>query len=322
MPTRKPRTSVLKPVSSTLNLASFDSISSAVQPRQNILSRIRHWIETEIKYVDHPLFKGTSFLESVAELRPESIDRPQPIEPIGEGQAFVSELVATPLLSREEERFLFLWMNGLKKRAERNRKRLSLNCPDASRLNRVESDMQQAIDARNRLVQANVRLVVSLARKLSKGPNGDLVDQMSELTCEGMIPLIRAVELFDVGLGYRFSTYATWAVRNQMFRTLKRKSSNIVTSVDPAGDLFARLTDRNSTESDFPSDTRDDNNNVLRLLSTLSPREQKIIQLRFGLGGASEGMSFNEIARQMNLSKERIRQILLGSLEKLADASD
>ncbi len=51
------------------------------------------------------------------------------------------------------------------------------------------------------------------------------MDQMSDLIAEATVPLIRSVELFDIGLGNRFSTYATWAVRNHMLRCLKRRLS-------------------------------------------------------------------------------------------------
>ena len=176
-------------------------------------------MERTIEFVSHDEFDHDGFDKKLMAMRPESLDRSVSRlliqrEP---GIAFVSGLVNKPLLTPDEERYLFLRMNSLKSRAERNRRMLDLRKPDSTLVEQIDLDLDQALCVRNQIIEGNLRLIVAIARKLS----GSL-DRMSELISEGMAPLIRSVELFDIGLGFRFSTYATWAVRNQMLRRLKR----------------------------------------------------------------------------------------------------
>lgn len=127
------------------------------------------------------------------------------------GMAFVAGLVRAPLLTPEEEAYLFLLMNFRKSQAERWRRKIRLSNPDPALLDRIVAAMHESVEIRNRIAEANLRLIVAIAKKLSHS-----LDQLSELTSEGLLPILRAVELFDVGRGNRFSTYATWAVRNQV----------------------------------------------------------------------------------------------------------
>ena len=163
--------------------------------------------------------------------------------------------------------------------------------------------------------------MVALSKRLSAAKQAGALDQMSELISEGTLPLIRAVELFDVSLGNRFSTYATWAVRNQMFRFLKRRQSLIGTGCGENDLWMNRLVDdRAVPETD---ERRAAQRGVLiqRLLSQLSERERIVIASRFGLDGHPQGQSLSDIAQQLGLSKERIRQIVIASLEKLHEVA-
>jgi DNA-directed RNA polymerase sigma subunit (sigma70/sigma32) len=80
--------------------------------------------------------------------------------------------------------------------AEKIRRGLSLNRPDASLVDQIEENLRVSTEVHNRIVQSNLRLVVALARKFS-----GTIDQLSELVSEGTLPLIRAVKLFDVSRG-------------------------------------------------------------------------------------------------------------------------
>lgn len=282
-----------------------------VRANPELLGRIRDWIEREIAFVNHPEFASRDAARRLAESKPDSLDTP--CEALSETTvAFVAGLVDAPLLTPDEEVYLFKWMNFLKFRAERQRQRLTLNAPDESQIQRVEADLQQAVEVRNRIVRSNLRLVVALARKLSTS-----VDQMSELIGEATLPLIRAVELFDIGLGNRFSTYATWAVRNHMLRCLKRRQSTLE-RVSAQDQLWLdRMPDQRSDPDDEVRRSAQHLDSVQRLLATLTDRERLVITARFGLEGQPHGQSLHDIADRIGLSKERVRQIALAAISKL-----
>lgn len=223
-------------------------------------------------------------------------------------------LADTVLLTEHEEKYLFNRMNFLKARAEQQRRQLDLGQPSPRLVEQIESDLQSALVIRNQIVQANLRLVVSLAKKLAES-----VDQMSELISEGMLPLMRAVELFDVNMGNKFSTYATWAVRNQMVRHLHKCRTNAEKPLGEDAPSLENLPDCRS-QSDLSDSTRHHRAVAIRkVLSSLSDRERSVISARFGLDGHPQGQSLADISAQVGLCKERVRQIILGSLEKLRD---
>ena len=277
-----------------------------------MLARVRDWIEREITFVDHPQFSTRDAERQLQALRPDSLDRPpEPASP-EPGLAFVSGLVEAPLLTPDEETYLFTWMNSLKYRAEQSRQKLNLNCPDPTLVDRIEFDLREATAVRNRIVSSNLRLVVALARKLSVS-----LDQMSELIAEATVPLIRAVELFDVGLGNRFSTYATWAVRNHMLRCLKRRQATQERIAGHDQLWLDRLPDERTNPDDEARTTAQRADVVQQLLESLNERERMVITARFGLEGQPRGQSLQEIAERVGLSKERVRQIALAAIEKL-----
>lgn len=284
-----------------------------------LLARVRDWVEREIQYVDHAEYAGAGAAGRLAKSRPRSLDDIAVAlsEP---AIAFVPGLVDTPLLAPDEEVYLFKWMNFLRYRAEQHRQRLSLNSPDQSLVDQIEADCAESIVVRNRIISSNLRLVVALARKLSTS-----MDQVSDLIAEATVPLIRSVELFDIGLGNRFSTYATWAVRNHMLRCLKRRLSTAERNVGHDQSLLEQMPDER-TDPDEQLRTAEQRVQVVhRLLDSLSERERLVISARFGLDGQPRGQSLQDIAAVIGLSKERVRQIALsaiGKLQGLAKSAD
>jgi RNA polymerase sigma factor (sigma-70 family) len=276
------------------------------------LARVRDWIEREISFVDNPDFGAPNANARIQRPRPGLVEESVTSATSMPGLAFVSGLVDAPLLTPDEEVTLFTWMNFLKYRAEQSRQRLDLNEPDGSLVDQVEADLREAVSVRNRIVRGNMRLIVALARKLAVN-----LDQMSELIGEATVPLIRAVELFDVGLGNRFSTYATWAIRNHMFRCLKRQqaSRDRTSGIDPLH--LDRLPDERTDPEEDALLSIQRVESVRCLLTSLNDRERLVIAARYGLDGEPRGQSLQEIADRVGLSKERVRQIALTAIEKL-----
>ncbi len=256
-------------------------------------------------------------------------------------QLYLREIGKIPLLSAEEE-------IALAKRKERNDK-----------------------EAEKRLIEANLRLVVSIAKKFV-GKQLSLLD----LIQEGNVGLFRAVKKFEYRKGFKFSTYATWWIRQAITRALADQSRTIripvhmVETINKFKQIERRLIqdlgreplpeemaaemdlpidkvrhikkisqetvsleasvgddDEDSKLEDFIEDTKTISPSkqaarellrdyVAEAMEGLTPREQKILELRFGL---TDGVShtLEEVGKEFDVTRERIRQIEAKALEKI-----
>ena len=187
------------------------------------------------------------------------------------------------MLSRDQERRLFLKMNYLKYQARRLREALDPGHCTAAQLDEIERLQAEALSVKNQIIRANLRLVVSIAKKHA-GPMNNLF----ELISDGNMSLIRAVEKFDASRGFKFSTYASWALLKNFSRTIPEEKYRRDRFVTGHEEMF-------ESASDDRDDVYQQENNyvrsqdvVRRMLGRLDDRERRILIGRYGIGGADQ----------------------------------
>jgi RNA polymerase primary sigma factor len=313
-------------------------------------------------------------LDLETEIEPDQFIRPPSPIPCPDPAAaedilslYFREMSSFPLLSLEEER-------SIAQRIECGRQAaiqlIKLTMPESSRLSDLERLIQDGRQARDLLIKSNTRLVVSVAKRyVGQGvPFLDLIQ-------EGNLGLMRAVEKFESQRGFRFSTYATWWIRQAITRAVADHGRTIRIPVHmtdrirlmyrAANDLeqnlgrpptTGELADQVGVEQtkvrwmmkiswtplSLESPVGDDDESELgmfvedettpspsqyvyqemlqervsEVLATLSPREARVLKLRFGLG-EDRPYTLEEVGRKFGLTRERIRQIEGKALRRL-----
>ncbi len=228
---------------------------------------------------------------------------------------YLASLYDVPLLSREQEMHLFRKLNFLKYRASKLRDDLDPAQAKSSTMDEIEALNEAAIAVKNQIVQANLRLVVSIAKR-----HVSQADELFGLISDGNMSLIRAVEKFDFARGNKFSTYASWAIMKNFARTIPhefRQRDRFRTSSD---EMFQATEDDRQGHYEQEAAQQLREVQIGRILSRLDEREQKIIISRYGLDHRAEPKTLKEVGAEMGVTKERIRQIEARALTKLRQA--
>jgi RNA polymerase primary sigma factor/RNA polymerase sigma factor len=229
---------------------------------------------------------------------------------------YLASLYETPLLTREQEQYLFRKYNFLKYQAEKLRRQLDPAQPRSQLMDEIETLYEQAIKTKNRIVQANLRLVVSIAKR-----HVIASEDFFQLVSDGNMSLIRAAEKFDYVRGNKFSTYASWAIMKNFARTIPGEFKHRDRFRPTSEELFLSKADDRADRYSEESEQQRRVQQVNRILERLDDREQAIIISRFGLDYSEEPLTLKEVGEKLGVTKERIRQIQTRALHKLRIAA-
>lgn len=263
-------------------------------------------------FVDHPLFHQPDAQTQVDALLPIP-DRPRVESRVRGRSAGLSRLCVRPPLTKLQEHDLFCRMNYEKYRAACLERSVSLRDRDANWHRKHAGHRQRADEIRNVIVESNMRLAVAMAQ-----PFADSEDALEELVADVTLPLIRAVELFDVSRGLCFSTYASHTLRNHYLRFGKRQTRQARRQIQGDWQQFATVPEERPLESEQEQHVATCRRLTREMLTTLSEREQCILKSRFGLNTPSP-QTFSEVGETIGLSKERARVLTHRAIDRLRE---
>jgi len=277
--------------------------------------RARHLLSRKIEYVHNPQFDLPGAEETLCADEPPPADAKAPARSRRQAPsdlpAYLKALYDVPLLTREQERHLFRQYNYLKHRADQLRRDVDLNRVRSAVLRRIERLLVQADAIKGRIIRANLRLVVSIAKKHLHGPQG-----LFELISDGNVSLMRAVEKFDYSRGFKFSTYASWAIMKNFARSVPKERyllDRFRTGTEEIVDLAAGLRTYDPRATSL-AELRE----VLDVvLAQLSSRERSIIVGHYGLMETRQPQTLEQMSQRLGISKERVRQIERKAMKKL-----
>jgi RNA polymerase primary sigma factor len=234
--------------------------------------------------------------------------------------AHLARLCETQVLTADEERELFRRMNFLKYRANVLRSRLNPDDPDEQAVEHVERLMAGAGKVRDRIIKANMRLVISIVKKFVTPKHS-----FDELLSDGIVSLMHAVDKFDYDKGFRFSTYAYRAVARNAYRTITDQHRRDSRFDSGASDDLMNIPEQDRTSPLGEQQWVRMRKLMQNLLDRLDRREQFILRSRFALGAHRKVRTFQCLADKLGVSKERVRQLeqrAIAKLQALAATAD
>jgi RNA polymerase primary sigma factor len=242
----------------------------------------------------------------VVEHKPVAVRTPPGLPP------YLSSLYSVPLLTKDEEVYYFRKMNFLLHQAAKLQKQIDLSQPKTKDMDSIERLIEQANEIKNFLIRSNLRLVVSIAKKHMK-PNCNFFEMVSD----GNISLIRAIEKFDFTRGFKFSTYASWAIMKNFARSIPAEYTQLDRFRTGNEEVFQQVKDPRSESLHDEFVNKRQQEAIVEILSQLDPRERDIIVSRYGLKDGKPPQTLEQVGQKLGVTKERIRQLETRALQKL-----
>lgn len=265
-----------------------------------------------VRFIDDPLYHQPDAQTAITEMCSQRCleGATEEVAVPGELPSYLRELYRTPLLTPARERSLFLALNYWKMRLAESQAALSPATARWRDVQRGRALAERVAAVRNEIVTANLRLVVSVAKKHLRQALS-----LMDLVSEGNVTLLRTIDSFDVHRGYRFSTYATFALMRCFARAIPQMLHRQAAGQEP----LLQVADPHSARSFELVDARE---RLATLFRRLNPREQEILSSSFGLQETRTPESYGELGSRLGISRQRVQQIERGALLKLRSSAD
>jgi RNA polymerase primary sigma factor/RNA polymerase sigma factor len=279
----------------------------------------REFLDENIKQKILPVRRspGEGGAKPLGEEKPLPAKTIEPLDLAGKSllPEYLKALRDTPVLNREREVELFRRYNYLKYLASAARTGIKLAQVHSDRLEKIENCLSEAETIKKTIIEANLRLVVSIA-----GKHAASRANFQELVSKGNFALIKAVEEFDYTRGIRFSKTASLSIAKE-YAKVSGKSTEFTR--EKAGLLANIQRYLKPAESDFAAIERARHSLVQVIKNELDQREQYIIINHFGLVGTlirKNKKTLQQIGQDLGMTKERVRQLELIALQKLRNS--
>ncbi len=297
---------------------SIDDLADRFHRTRSTVYRIINEIRAEkvldqpAAYMYHPSFDQAGAEHEILGPEPAASTDQRTVRPPAGLPQYLLSLYEYPLFSKEQEQYLFRKMNYLIHRATKMRKQVKPHRAKASLLDQIERLENEALDIKRRIIRANLRLVVSIAKR-HVGSAGNLF----ELISDGNLSLMRAVEKFDFGRGFKFSTYASWAIMKNFARSIPAESTHRDRFLTGQDMTFEMTADANNLQQEKEDHKEQVHTAIERILGRLDERERQVVEYRYGLSGDAAPETLEEVGNRFGVTKERIRQIEARAIGKL-----
>ena len=273
------------------------------------IERARRILDKKLTYIAHPSFDDPSARDAILAPSPVSQAPGLDLTPVCRASGEDSSRGAR-IPSRELEAHQFRKLNCLKCLACRIRDRIDPDSPVPVDLDEIERLQIDALKLKNQIIETHLRLVISVAKKFDRAGY-----DLSERISDGTFALMQAVDRFDFARGNRFSTYATWAIINELTGFDRKERHRRYRSIELYQHSFAAP----ESASVDPEQKAAQNQRAAVVgcwLDRLDERERRILASRYGIGGAPE-QTLLQIGRDLGISKERVRQLVARAQDKL-----